>query len=157
MSKMQYFFFAFATILLLLLNYNSKVVNADFESNMDDELDVDAMESMDMGLDGTGDDYGRSGGSTGYGGNYDPYSSYSYDGYGDHYGGGGGYGSENVPPRELESVEDIKEFVSEDGSEPAIIGYFSEDNEEDKVEEGRRGKIRSDSIHYDKMRNDKIR
>jgi hypothetical protein len=87
---------------------------------------------------GGGDPYG--GGIDSYGGMGDPYGGmggYGGDPYGGGmpgmggYGGGdpyGGYGGEGapepIPMEEIESMEDLTEFIDQSDMEPAVIGYF---------------------------------
>ena len=131
-------------ISILLITFISFIFVSHYKSNYFAMAQLDGMEMDDMGMpagmdmDGYGIDGGMPSGMGGMGGMGEGYGGmdpYGYDGYGDSpYGQGYGNhgGPKPTPPRELDSVDEIKEFVAEDGSEVTIIGYFSEDNEDDK-------------------------
>jgi hypothetical protein len=79
-----------------------------------------------------GDPYGGGGLEGGYG---DPYGA---GGYGDSYGGGD-YGSHDggataAPPKELKSMAEILDFISDTEVDSTVLGYFDlETNKEDKA------------------------
>ena len=86
-----------------------------------------------------GDPYGGMGDMDPYGGmgGMDPYGGMGS--YGDPYGGMGGYGGDPyggeppIPVEEIESMDDLNEFLGETELEPAVIGYFNlETNSADK-------------------------
>ena len=128
---------------ILLISFVSFIFVSQFQINkfalaQEDEMEMDNMgmaPGMEMPEDGYGMDGYGPGGMDSYGdmppGGYGGRDPYAYDGYGD--SPYGGYGSDRpVPPRELDSIDEIKEFVAEDTSEVSVIGYFSEDNDDDK-------------------------
>jgi hypothetical protein len=97
---------------------------------------------LSIDVDEFGDEGGYGGGGDLYGGG-DPYGS---GGYGDPYGGGadGGYGGSDygshdggatvAPPKELKSMAEILDFISQSEIESTVIGYFDLDtNKEDKI------------------------
>jgi hypothetical protein len=74
-----------------------------------------------LNVSGGRDPYGGGGGG-------DPYGGYGEDPY-----GGGPGGKAGAEAKELSTVDEIKAFIAEEDSEPAIIGFFdATSNAEDK-------------------------
>jgi len=109
--------------LICLLSAQLLLVKGQYD-DADPEMMQQMMQQMGMGPYGMGggmDPYG------GYGGGMDPYG-----GYGGGYGGGGGGGG-GSPLLTLDTVDEVKEFITSEGEENSLVmGFFDETDTENK-------------------------